>query len=146
MIIRKKKLQELISAAKNSGLATNYNNWENDFGFLTLVLNRKIQISKQFFITPMSEQVENEKDYIHDTDIEKEYPNIVSDIYNMLSDNYKNFLIVKYFKDESELITFISETVYAELSNFALEKNKKKITREYSKAMINSLSKLNKKE
>lgn len=142
MFIRKKKLNELL---KKQNQNFDYTKWESDFGFLTLMINRKVQIAKQFFIIPMSEQVES-KDFIHDSDLTKEYIKIVNEIWNSLSENYKKFLITKYFRDEKEVLNFLSETVYSELINSSININKEKISKSLSNMVLNTISKLNKEK
>lgn len=141
--MRKKVLETEL--AKTKSVLLDYTKWEQDFGYLTLLINRKIEISKRFFLGILSDQLADSKNYIRDEDIQKEFKNIVSEIWNSVSDNYKNFLVNKYFKDEQELIKFLAETVYSELVKIAINNNNDKISKIYSAELINKISELNKK-
>lgn len=141
--MRKKVLETEL--AKTKSVLLDYTKWEQDFGYLTLLINRKIEISKRFFLGILSDQLADSKNYIRDEDIQKEFKNIVSEIWNSISDNYKNFLVNKYFKDEQELIKFLAETVYSELVKIAINNNNDKISKIYSAELINKISELNKK-
>lgn len=141
--MRKKALETEL--AKTKSVLLDYTKWEQDFGYLTLLINRKIEISKRFFLGILSDQLADSKNYIRDEDIQKEFNNIVSEIWNSISDNYKNFLVNKYFKDEQELIKFLAETVYSELVKIAITNNNDKISKIYSAELINKISELNKK-
>lgn len=141
--MRKKVLETEL--AKTKSVLLDYTKWEQDFGYLTLLINRKIEISKRFFLGILSDQLADSKNYIRDEDVQKEFNNIVSEIWNSISDNYKNFLVNKYFKDEQELIKFLAETVYSELVKIAITNNNDKISKIYSAELINKISELNKK-
>lgn len=141
--MRKKVLETEL--AKTKSVLLDYTKWEQDFGYLTLLINRKIEISKRFFLGILSDQLADSKNYIRDEDVQKEFNNIVSEIWNSISDNYKNFLVNKYFKNEQELIKFLAETVYSELVKIAITNNNDKISKIYSAELINKISELNKK-
>ena len=103
-----------------------YNNWEKDLGFLTLIMSRKKNITKNYFISIYSTQLKD-TDYIRDEDLEEIIYNGVSEVINELSDNYKYHLTNKYFKSEAELIKFVTEDFYVELTGEAINQNNIKI-------------------
>ena len=82
--------------------------WEQDFAFLFLLMERKKKMFTRFTIDAKSSRL-SETQRIKDEDIWPESEKTIADIVDSLSDNYKNLLITKYFKDESALISFVAE-------------------------------------
>lgn len=121
-----------------------YTNWEKDFGFLTLIMTRKKGISKEFIIGTYNRQKE-ETDYLTDDEIDPVVTRIVGEIFDQIGDNYKNFLINKYFGTQENLIKYISEDVYVDLVSDTINRNVKKITSNLQKKIINTISGMNKK-
>lgn len=130
---------------KEQKLTTNnYNDWEKDFGFLQLILSRKKGITKEFLIGVYSKQ--KDKDYLTDEEIEKPIQNIVSEVITQIGDNYKNFLIEKYFGTLENLIKYISEDVYVDITTDAIKRNMTKISEQMTKKLIGSINTLNNKK
>lgn len=130
---------------KEQKLTTNnYNDWEKDFGFLQLILSRKKGITKEFLIGVYSKQ--KDKDYLTDEEIEKPIQNIVSEVITQIGDNYKNFLIEKYFGTLENLIKYISEDVYVDITTDAIKRNMTKISEQMTKKFIGNISTLNNKK
>jgi len=128
----------------------NYVNWEADFGFLLLMINTKVRYAKTFNIQAFAQLLKNKNDFIHDKDIDGEeneadnvYLETVDEIYSSLSNNYKNYLIEKYFGTEKALITFISESVREDILISAIQENQNKIKKDYAEKSIATVSELN---
>lgn len=119
-----------------------YANWEQDFGFLTLIMTRNINMHKAFFIDPYVGQLDG-MGMIKDDDIDDSINQIVEDTYTSLSDNYINFLVSKYFKDRKALLSFISDHVYVEVLKNATSANKDKIAKKYQNKIVKKLNDLN---
>jgi hypothetical protein len=81
--------------------------------------------------------------FIHDSDIMDIYEHTVKDIMACLSDNYIQFMIAKYFKNEDQLVKFVSESVYVEIINSAIEANQNRIKNEYLAEFDKQVQKLN---
>lgn len=122
-----------------------YTNWEKDFGFLTLITNRKKGISKEFLIATYNRQ-KAETDYLTDEEIEPVVSKIVFEIIGQLGKKYKDFLVDKYFGTDENLISYISEDVYVDLVSDTINRNVKKITSNLQKKIISSISGMNKKD
>lgn len=121
-----------------------YDNWETDFGFLNLVLTRKKNIQDQFYTSMYSEQ-KGVNDLLTDEEVEPIIASILRDTLALLGNNYKNFLIEKYFGSEDALISYISEDIYVSLISSAISKNTKKIVNNVKTKVIKTVSNLNKK-
>jgi len=119
-----------------------YSAWEQDFGFLTLILTRNINMHKVFFIEPYVKQLEGSAT-IKDDEITKSIADIVESVFKALSDNYIDFLVKKYFKDESELLDFISDEVYVEVLKNATDANRTKLNKIYQKNFVKKINTLN---
>ncbi len=119
-----------------------YANWEQDFGFLTLMMTRNINMQKAFFIDPYVGQLDG-MSMLKDEDIEDSITQIVEETYTSLSDNYINFLVSKYFKDRQALLSFISDHVYVEVLKNATSANKDKIAKQYQNKIVKKLNDLN---
>lgn len=119
-----------------------YANWEQDFGFLTLIMTRNINMQKAFFIDPYVGQLDG-MGMLKDEDIEDSITQIVEETYTSLSDNYINFLVSKYFKDRQALLSFISDHVYVEVLKNATSANKDKIAKQYQNKIVKKLNDLN---
>jgi hypothetical protein len=118
---------------------TDYSNWEKDLGFLTLVMDRKKNITKNYYIGIFSTQLK-ETDYLRDEDLEGIIYSGVSEVIQELSDSYKNFLITKYFASEGELIKFVTEEFYVELTSEAIKQNNSKIRTNIIKKKVDNIA------
>jgi hypothetical protein len=123
-------------------LYTDYINWDKDLGFLTLVITRKKNITKNYYINIYSTQLKN-TDYIRDEDIQDIIVNGVNEVINELSPSYKTFLITKYFKDEKELVKFITEDFYVDLTSAAILQNSDKIKANMVRQRVSEIGKRN---
>lgn len=119
-----------------------YSNWEQDFGFLTLVLARQVNMNKEFYIKAYASQLDN-LDTLKEKDLKQAHEDIVYNIYTTFSENYVNFLVSKYFASKEKLIEFISDNVYVELLKSADNENKEKIKRLQIKNRLNSIRRAN---
>ena len=122
-----------------------YTNWDKDLGFLTLILSRKKAITREFLIGIYSQQ-KSEKDYLTDEEIETPIENIVLDVLKQLSDEYREFLIQKYFGTKESLIQYITEDVYVDLVNDAIKRNTGKIKSNIQANLLKNLSNISKTE
>lgn len=118
----KKKKEEM---ARLSARASNYTDWDKDLGFLTLILTRKKNITKEFLLNTYNMQT-TAKNPLTDADLEEPITNITIDILGSLGKNYKTFLVEKYFGSEERLIEYIAEDVYVDLVGAAIQINKGK--------------------
>ena len=133
-LFRKKKKH------KEEGLPkiTDYTDWEKDLGFLTLIMTRKKNITKNYFIDIYSTQLKD-TDYIRDTDLQKIMSDSVLEVMEGLSQNYKDFLYLKYFGSEVGLIKFITEDFYVDLTNSAIKQNASKLTKNIQKKRVETV-------
>ena len=120
-----------------------YTNWEKDLGFLTLILTRKKNITKEYLINIYSKQ-KSDRDYLKDEEIEPIINNIIIETVEQIGSKYLNFIIEKYFGTRDNLIKFITEDVYVDLTSDAINRNIKKITTTLQNQKIGNLKKLNK--
>jgi hypothetical protein len=123
-------------------LYTDYINWDKDLGFLTLVITRKKNITKNYYINIYSTQLKN-TDYVRDEDIQDIIINGVNEVISELSPSYKNFLTTKYFKNEKELIKFITEDFYVDLTSAAILQNSDKIKANMVRQRVSEIGKRN---
>lgn len=121
-----------------------YTKMSNEFEFLMLILTRKKNITKEFVINVYTTQ-QSDGDYLRDEDIEDTISKIVNEVINEIGENYKKFLIKHYFGTLENLIKFISEDVYVDLVDDAINRNNKKSVNILTKKATNIISKLNNK-
>jgi hypothetical protein len=84
-IFKKKKIQ----------IEPDYKTWEDDFGFLSLILKRKKGITKEFLINIYSSQ-KSDKDYLSDEEINPIVERIILETMEQIGEEYQNFLIKKF--------------------------------------------------
>jgi len=133
--MRKKKQEKVID----------YKDFKEDLGFLFMIHNMKKDATKNFYLKVYASQ-KADIDPITDEELEKIIVKIVSDTMNSIGDNYKNFLIDKYFGNKENLISFISENTYTDLVSMAVDENNTKIKNRLNKeASISILKDMNKK-
>lgn len=137
-MFRKKKTEQPVQ--KNF----NYTETEKDFAFLNAIMTRKKNITKEFLIGSYTTQ-QSERDYLKDEDIEVVVERVVTDVIKSIGDNYKNFLIEKYFGNGENLISYISEEVYVDLVDDSIKRNLKKLSNTLTKKATEVVQKLNKK-
>ena len=134
-LFKKKNKKELNSSF-------NYTTFDEDFKFLNMIMTRKKNITKEFQINTFSTQ-QAEKDFLRDEDIEPHILNITNETIGSIGDNYKNFLVSKYFGSIENLIKFIAEEIYVSLVSEVINKNAEKTTKLVRKTVIESISNLN---
>ena len=127
---------------KQGPVQFSYANWEQDFGFLTLVLARHVNMNKEFYIKTYASQLDG-LDTLKEKDLKQAHEDIVYNIYTTFSENYVNFLVSKYFASKEKLIEFISDNVYVELLKSADNENKEKIKKIQIKNRLNSIRRAN---
>ena len=118
----------------------NYTTWEADFGFLNLILSRKKNITKEYLIGIYSEQ-KSKSDYLNDEELAPPIESVVSDVFEQIGDEYKNFLVRKYFGSVENLLKYITEDVYVDLTTYAINRNVAKIKSTLQKRVIEDLNK-----
>jgi len=118
---------------------TNYQDWDKDLGFLTLILTRKKNITKNYFINIFKTQLK-ETDYITDEDLFPIIQQGVEETMSEISDSYKAYLITKYFRSEAELIKFVTEDFYVDLTTSAITQNGEKIKMNIIRKNVSTLS------
>lgn len=122
-----------------------YSDWDKDLGFLIYILNRKKNIVEKFIIDTYNDQ-KSSNDFLTDEEIEPVVTDICKEVTEGIGENYKKFLIDKYFGSQENLIKYISEDVYVSVVAASIEKNSGKISRVLSKKLVESVSSLNKSE
>ncbi len=127
---------------KQGPVQFSYSNWEQDFGFLTLVLARHVNMNKEFYIKTYASQLDG-LDTLKEKDLKQAHEDIVYNIYTTFSENYVNFLVSKYFASKEKLIEFISDNVYVELLKSADSENREKIKKIQIKNRLNSIRRAN---
>jgi len=130
---------------KSEILYTDYNNWEKDLGFLTLIITRKKNITKNYYINIYSSQLKD-TDFVRDEDIEPIIIKGVNEVMKELSESYKQFLYTKYFSGEKGLIKFLTEDFYVELTNAAIVQNSEKIKSNATRKRVTDLNRMNAKD
>ena len=93
-------------------------NFEQDIQFLNYLIAFKIEYAKSFLLAPMKMAVSS---FVTDTSLDKIRDDLVTDIYESLSDSYKKTLS-KYFTKDA-IIAYITEHVIKELTIAGLESN-----------------------
>ena len=120
-----------------------YTETEKKLFFLNLILSRKKNITKEYYINVLTTQLISERDILRDDDIEPIISNLVESVVNEIGSSYKDFLIKKYFGSFENLIKFISEDIYVELTADAILRNEKKAAAILNKRALSIVNKLN---
>jgi valyl-tRNA synthetase len=123
-------------------LYTDYINWDKDLGFLTLLMTRKKNITKNYFINIYSTQLKD-TDFVRDEDLEPIIIKSVNELMKEIAESYKAFLITKYFGSEKELIKFLTEDFYVELTNAAIVQNSDKIKANATRKRVTDIGRIN---
>lgn len=140
---RKKLVNEITTQLKAAAANTDYSKWETDFGFLMLCINQQTNIFKKYYLDVYSSQLVDKTAMVRDSDVKDKMSGVVTDVYNSLSDSYINFLTTKYFKNNKQLIKFISETVTDKVIEMTIGVNTSKINNLYVDKNIDTINKLN---
>jgi len=117
----------------------NYMNWEQDLGFLNLLMTRKKNIIKNYFIAIFKTQLVKDTDFIRDEDLEEVISASIYEVFNEISSTYRAYLTTKYFGSEEELLRFITEDFYVELTAAAINQNNEKVRLATLKKKVESL-------
>ena len=144
---KEKQLEALVKqqAEQLAILSSNYKSWEEDFGFLNLIMTRTTNAHKLFYLETYSAQLENNM-VLKDDDILDSVVDLVTNIIESLSDNYIKFLTNKYFKNEKELYSYISDSVYIDVLKNANKTNLNKIAKIHHKKLSEEIWSLNTKK
>ena len=124
---------------------TNFTVWQDDLGFLNLIMTRKKNITKNFYIEIFDKQLSN-TDYITDEDIEDIIEETVKEVMTDLSPKYKQYLADKYFGSEMNLLKFVTEDLYVDFTSSAVIKNRDKVIKKTQQDRIKAIMAQNKKE
>lgn len=122
-----------------------YIDWEKDLGFLNLIMSRKQNITINFLIKVRNKQLQA-RDYLRDEDIDPLITNGVSETLSEIGDNYKNFLIEKYFGSIENLTKYITEDFYVTLVGSTINENNAKIKLNSQRDAIETVNRLNASE
>jgi hypothetical protein len=114
-----------------------FTEWEKEMGFLFTKMQRKKNIIKSFFIDIYDTQLVKDTDYIRDEDITEQIEKSVYEVFTEIGGRYRQHLVDKYFGSDAELIKFITEDFYVDLTSAAVNKNNTKIR---MKAVFNKLN------
>jgi hypothetical protein len=118
----------------------NYTQWETELGFLNLLMTRKKNIVKNYFISIFKTQLVKDTDFIRDEDLEESISSSIFEVFNELSPAYKNHLVYKYFGSEDELLKFITEDFYVDLTAAAIAQNNEKVRLSVLKKKVENLN------
>jgi len=147
MFGKKKKLKE-----PKIIVDTNYVDWDKDLGFLNLLMIRKKNITKNYLINIYSGQLKD-TDFIRDEDLAPIIEKSITEVLAQISGKYKEYIIEKYFGSKEELIKFITEDFFVDLTSSAINENYQKIKKNVTKQRVENMtssttteSKIKKKE
>ena len=118
--------------------------WEKDFQFLNFIMQRKKSITRNFLVDVVTSQKEKDT-YLTDAELEPIIERSVLQTMESISGAYKEYLILKYFGEEKNLLSFIVEDFYVDLTSYAVNKNSEKIKKIYSERMVEQVSELNRR-
>lgn len=119
-------------------IKSDYTKWRDDLGFLFLILERKKQMVKDYILALLSDQLSG-NDMVNDTMVSPFIEDIVVSTMTTLSPRYIDFLLLTYFGREENLISFITEDVFNDIVKASIEKNDKKIQKEFSKKVLDRI-------
>lgn len=128
---KKRELERVVDS--------NYVEWDKDLGFLNLIVTRKKNIIKNFLINTYSNQLKD-TDFIRDDEIKQLIEKTLNEIMLQINGNYKDYIIKKYFGTEEELVKFVTEDVYVDLTAAAISENYIKIKKNVSKKRAENFS------
>jgi len=128
---KKRELERVVDS--------NYVEWDKDLGFLNLIVTRKKNIIKNFLINTYSKQLKD-TDFIRDDEIKQLIEKTLNEIMLQINGNYKDYIIKKYFGTEEELVKFVTEDVYVDLTAAAISENYIKIKKNVSKKRAENFS------
>ena len=118
--------------------------WTKDYEPLNFVMQRKKNITKNYVINVVTTQKEKDT-YLTDVELEPIIEQSVFETVGMLDGVYKEYMIKKYFGSEDNMVTFIAEDYYVDLTSYAINKNTEKIKRIATEKVVKNISDLNNK-
>lgn len=118
--------------------------WTKDYEPLNFVMQRKKNITKNYVINVVTTQKEKDT-YLTDVELEPIIEQSVFETVDMLDGVYKEYMIKKYFGSEDNMVTFIAEDYYVDLTSYAINKNTEKIKRIATESIVKNISDLNNK-
>jgi len=108
-------------------------NYDNDFKFIHELINRKVN---EYTVNKLNNSIiDKEKTVITTKDIYADLITISSDIFNSLSEDYK-FILSLYYKNDDELISFITSRLSTDISIKVLKINEYKISKRTGSSKI----------
>ena len=107
-------------------------------------MQRKKNITKNYVINVVTTQKEKDT-YLTDVELEPIIEQSVFETVDMLDGVYKEYMIKKYFGSEDNMVTFIAEDYYVDLTSYAINKNTEKIKRIATESIVKNISDLNNK-
>jgi hypothetical protein len=123
----------------------NYKDWQQDFGFLSLLLSRKEKKAAEMYIQMLSQQ-NGDDATIKDDQLEEVIQRVVMDVYSSLSMPYRVYMSEKYFGSNENLLSYITEDVYTNLSMTAIDSNTEKAKKVFNKQRMDTIKRLNEQE
>jgi len=123
-----------------------FTEWDKEMGFLFVKMNRKKNIIKNYFIDIYATQLPKDNDYIREEDISEQMADGVFEVFTEIGGRYRTHLIDKYFGSNAELIKFITEDFYVDLTAEVISKNNAKIRLIAVKENVKRLSEQNKED
>jgi len=139
-MFKRKKPEPIIDPTKED-----FTKWDKEMGFLFVKMQRKKNIIKNYFIDIYNAQLKD-TDYIRDEDIEGKIADGVYEVFTEIDGRYKQFIVDKYFGSEAELIKFITEDFYVDLTSEVIKKNNEKIKLVALKENVKRLREMNTEE
>lgn len=118
--------------------------WSKDYELLNFVMQRKKNITKNYVINIITTQKEKDT-YLTDVELDPIIEKSVMETIASIDGLYKDYLIKKYFGSLDNLVAFVAEDFYVELTAHAINKNTEKIKRIVTEKVVRNISDLNNK-
>jgi hypothetical protein len=113
---------KIKSKTENPPKQFDYSKYDEDFKYLHYIINRERDIALNYILHPMEIQFD-EKLTITDDDVNNVVSDVSEKVLGYLGDNYKTYLVDKYFTTLENLIVYIVEEVQTFLTSHAIVKN-----------------------
>jgi hypothetical protein len=113
---------KIKSKTENPPKQIDYSKYDEDFKYLHYIINRERDIALNYILHPMEIQFD-EKLTITDDDVNNVVSDVSEKVLGYLGDNYKTYLVDKYFTSLENLIVYIVEEVQTFLTSHAIVKN-----------------------
>lgn len=127
-------------------LKTGYTTWNEDFGFIILLMSEELKNQTKYVLETLSKQyAQNNNSYtqVTDKDIRAIFTDMLTSVMTKLSPNYVDFLCTKYFRSIDSLSQWIGEYLYDGIVDATIHINNKQISDEYSKKMSDRVYSMN---